>query len=215
MRGPIARSPEAGGLAQAYAVLYPAVAEAASRVDATAIGLVDLGRPAGRNLRLDQVGITYSSGQSLGDPSSPVQVTAALVGGRTVPARALPEVVARVVVEPDPAGALARVADAVARVPVDALPVVITTWALSRLPAERRPRLLDRLGEAAAGRPVAWVSAEGVGVAPAIPTLGDRHASGHSIVGLALFEGPARHAEALGRCWSRGRWLAWLADAEL
>jgi hypothetical protein len=38
----------------------------------------------------------------------------------------------------------------------------------------------------------------GVGVAPAIPTLGDRRASGHSII---------------GRCWSRGRLLAWLADS--
>jgi hypothetical protein len=212
MRPPTARSSEAGGLAQAYSVLYPAVAEAASRVGASAIGLVDLGRPAGINLDLDRVGISYSNGQALGDPSSPVQVSAALVGGRPVPARALPEVVARVAVERGRADALTLLPDAVARVPADALPVVITTWALSRLPAERRPRLLDRLGEAAAGRPVAWVSAEGVGVAPAIPTLGDRRAFGHSILGLALCDGPARHAEALGRCWSRGRWLAWLAE---
>jgi hypothetical protein len=39
-----------------------------------------------------------------------------------------------------------------------------------------RARTLARLDEAAAGRAVAWVSAEGVGVAPAIPTLGDRRA---------------------------------------
>ena len=102
---------------------------------------------------------------------------------------------------------------AIARVPADALPVVTTTWALSRFSAESRLRFLHRLDEAAAGRPVAWVSAEGVGVAPAIPTLGDRHASGHSIIGLAVFDRSARRAEAMGRCWSRGRWLAWLADA--
>jgi hypothetical protein len=86
--------------------------------------------------------------------------------------------------------------DAIARVPADALPVVTSTWALSRLSLESRLRFLHRLDGAATGRAVAWVSAEGVGVAPAIPTLGDRHASGHSI----------------GRCWSRGRMLAWLAD---
>ena len=101
---------------------------------------------------------------------------------------------------------------AFARVPAGALPVVITTWALSRFPLERRLRFLHRLDEAAVGRAVAWVSAEGVGVAPAIPTLGDRRASGHSIIGLAVFGQSALRAEAIGRCWSRGRLLAWLAD---
>jgi uncharacterized membrane protein (DUF441 family) len=91
--------------------------------------------------------------------------------------------------------------------------VVITTWALSRFPPESRLRFLHRLGEAAAGRTVAWVSAEGVGVAPTIPTLGDRRASGHSIIGVAVFDGSAVRADAVGRCWSRGRFLAWLADA--
>jgi hypothetical protein len=102
---------------------------------------------------------------------------------------------------------------AFARVPPDALPVVTTTWALSRFPLESRQRFLHRLGEAAAGRAVAWVSVEGVGVAPAIPTLGDRRASGHSIIGLAVSGQPALRAEAIGRCWSRGRFLAWLADS--
>jgi hypothetical protein len=102
--------------------------------------------------------------------------------------------------------------DAVARVPADALPVVTTTWALSRYPRERRLRFLHRLEEAAGDRAVAWVSAEGVGVAPSTPTLGDRRASGHSIIGLAIFDRSARCVEAIGRCWSRGRFLAWLAD---
>jgi hypothetical protein len=60
---------------------------------------------------------------------------------------------------------------------------------------------------------VAWVSVEGVGVAPAVPTLGDRRASGHSTIGLAVLDGSVLHAEALGRCWSRGRLLAWLAGS--
>jgi hypothetical protein len=105
--------------------------------------------------------------------------------------------------------------DAFARVPADALPVVTTTWALSRFPLESRLRFLHRLDEAAGGRAVvAWVSAEGVEVAPAIPTLGDRRASGHSIIGLAMFDRSALHAEAIGRCWSRGRFLAWLEGAD-
>jgi hypothetical protein len=238
------------------AVLYPAIAEAARRVGANAVGLIDVGCSAGLNLNVDRVGITYSNGQSLGDPSSPVQLSSSIVGDRPIPTRAMPEVVARVGVDPDPVDvtdaddarwlraclwpdqperaarleaemalaartpplllqgdAVEVVPDAFARVPADALPVVTTTWALSRFPLESRLRFLHRLDEAAAGRAVAWVSAEGVGVAPAIPTLGDRRASGHSIIGLAVFDHSALHAEAIGRCWSQGRLLAWLAGS--
>jgi hypothetical protein len=238
------------------AVLYPAIAEAARRAGADAVGLIDVGCSAGLNLNVDRVDISYSSGQSLGDPSSPVQMSSSVVGDRPIPARAMPEVVARIGVDLDPVDvtdaddarwlraclwpdqperaarleaelALAATApplllhgdpvevvpDAFARVPADALPVVTTTWALSRFPLESRLRFLHRLGEAAAGRAVAWVSAEGVGVAPTIPTLGDRRASGHSIIGLAVFDRSALRAEAVGRCWSQGRFLAWLAES--
>ena len=238
------------------AVLYPAIAEAARRVGATAVGLIDVGCGAGLNLNVDRVGIAYSNGQSLGDPSSPVRMSASIVGDRPLPTRAMPDVVARVGVDLDPLDvtdaddarwlraclwpdqperlarleaemALAATApplllrgvavevlpDAFARVPADALPVVTTTWALSRLPLESRLRFLHRLDEAAAGRSVAWVSAEGVGVAPTVPTLGDRRASGHSIIGLNVLDRSALHAEAIGRCWSQGRVLAWLADS--
>jgi hypothetical protein len=237
------------------AVLYPAIAEAAHRIGATAVGLIDVECAAGLNLNVDRVGSTYSNGQSLGDPSSPVQQSSSIVGDRPLPARAMPEVVTRIgvdhepvdVTDPDDARwlraclppdqpeliarleaemALAATAPplllhgdavevlpaAVARVPEDALPVVVTTWALSRFSLENRLRFLHRLDERATGRPVAWVSAEGVGVAPAIPTLGDRRASGHSIIGLAVFSQSALRAEAIGRCWSQGRFLAWLAD---
>ena len=56
------------------------------------------------------------------------------------------------------------------------------------------------------------MSVEGVGVAPGVPTLGDRPASGHSIVGVTLLRHATLHAEAVARCWSRGRQLAWLAE---
>ena len=238
------------------AVLYPAIAEAARRVGANAVGLIDVGCSAGLNLTVDRVGISYSSGLSLGDPSSPVQLSCSIVGDRPIPTQATPEVVARIGVDLDPVDvtdaddarwlraclwpdqpervarleaemALAAMAppmllqgdavevvpDAFARVPADALPVVTTTWALSRFPLESRLRFLYRLDEAASGRAVAWVSVEGVGVAPTIPTLGDRRASGHSIMGLAVFDRSALRAEAVGRCWSQGRFMAWLADS--
>jgi hypothetical protein len=236
------------------AVLYPAIAEAARRAGADAVGLIDVGCSAGLNLSVDRVGITYSNGQSLGEASSPVQQSALVRGGRRIPARAMPEVVARVGIGLHPVdvtdvadarwlraclwpGQAERVArldaelalaatapplllrgdpvevlpGAFAGVPGDALPVVITTWALSHFPPERRLGFVHGLEEAAAGRAVAWVSVEGVGVAPGVPTLGDRRASGHSIIGLAAFDRSARHTEALGRCWSQGRFLSWLA----
>lgn len=195
--------------ASACAVLYPAIAEAAHRVDANAVGLIDVGVPDGPNLEVDRVGITYDNGQSLGDTSSPVQVSSSIRGDRPVPTRTIPEVVSRLGTGPDP---LEVLPDAIAAVPTQALPVVTTTWALSRFSLESRLRFLQCLDENAAGRAVAWVSVEGVGVAPAIPTLGDRRASGHSIVGVAVLDGSALHAEAVGRCWSRGRWFAWLAE---
>ena len=105
-------------------------------------------------------------------------------------------------------GAAELLPDAVACVPANALPVVITTWALAQFSDEARLRFLDRLDEAATRPPVAWVSVEGVGIAPAIPSLGDRRGSGHSIIGLAVFEHSALRAEVAGRYWSRGRWLA-------
>jgi hypothetical protein len=238
------------------AVLYPAIAEAARRAGADAIGLIDVGCSAGLNLTVDRVGITYSSGLSLGDPSSPVQLSASVAGRQPIPARPMPEVTARVGIDLDPADvtdpdearwlraclppdqpeqaarlgaeialaasdpplllagdAVEVLPEAFGRVPAGALPVVTTTWALSRFPLERRLRFLHGLGDAAAARPVAWVSAEGVGVAPAIPTFGDRRASGHSIIGLAMLGPSALHAEAIGRCWSRGSILAWLAGS--
>src|SRR5262245_34445324 len=84
------------------AVLYPAIAEAARRVGTHAVGLIDVGCSAGLNLNVDRVGITYSNGQSLGDPSSPVQLSASIVGGRPVPTRAMPGVVARIGIDLDP-----------------------------------------------------------------------------------------------------------------
>ena len=234
-----------------YAVLHPLIAEAARRAGADRVGLVDVGRAAGLNLQADRVGITYGDGPVRGDPSSPVQVAASIMGNGAVPARTLPAVAARIGVAPDPvdvtdagearwlracmvpeqaAGLAAELAlaetappvllrgdpvallpEALARVPAGTLPVVLTTWVLSQVPAERRRHFLQHLEEAAAGRAVAWVSVEGVGVAPAVPTFGDRPASGHSILGIAVGDRSPLRVEAAGRCWSRGRLLAWLA----
>ena len=155
-----------------HAVLYPAIAEAARRVGADAVGLIDVGCSAGLNLNVDRVGITYSNRQQLGDLSSPVQLSGSIVGDRPIPTRAIPQVVARVGVDLDP---------------VDVTDADDARWLRACL----------------------WPD-QGLGVAPTIPTLGDRRASGHSIIGLAVFDHSTLHAEAIGRCWSQGRLLAWL-----
>ena len=234
-------------------VLYPAVVEAARRASATQVGLVSPGCSAGFDLQVDRVGITYDDGRTLGDMSSPVQVTASVVGDKPIPERGMPEVVARVGVDTAPVDvtdpedvrwlracvwpgrreeaarldaeiALAAakpptlvrgdlvdlIPDAVARVPDGALPVVTTTWAVSRLSPARRSRLLHQLESVAQTRPLAWVSVEGVGVAPGVPTLGDRPASGHSIIGVTLWHGSSRDVQVVGRCWLRGRMLSGL-----
>jgi hypothetical protein len=93
------------GRAPALAAAYAAAdgdAAAARRVGADAVGLIDVGCSAGLNLNVDRVGITYSNGRSLGDPSSPVQQSCSIVGDRPIPTRAMPDVVARVGIDLDP-----------------------------------------------------------------------------------------------------------------
>jgi hypothetical protein len=211
---------------QRCAALHPAVAEAARRVGAGAVGLVGVGPTAVLDLQVDRVGITYDDGRTAGDPAAAVQVAAAVRGNRPIPTLALPDVVARIGVGAQPAAVataggavwlagdpLDALPDALARVPAHAAPIVVTTWALSSLSIADRARFLHVLDAAATDRPVAWASIEGVGVAPAIPTFGDRHASGHSIIGVAAFGHGTLRADAVGRCWSRGRWLSWVAGS--
>ncbi|SEQ32194.1 DUF2332 family protein [Microlunatus flavus] len=197
---------------QACAVLQPAVADAARRAGSGAVALVDLvGGPrpgTDLDLGLDEVCTTYSDGRVLGDPHASVRLTCRVVGGRGVPGTPVPPVVARRAVPLGP-DLETRLAAALADGPTGVLTVLLTAWALARLPAPCRRSVVDVLRDATG--PLAWVSVEGVGVAPGVPTLGDRPASGHSIVGLTLLDDRKGEPQALARCWSRGRVLAWLA----
>jgi hypothetical protein len=85
-----------------HTVLRPAVAEAAHRLGAPAVTLIDLGRSAGFHLDVHRVAVTYDDGRTLGDPASPVHRHATVVEGRPLPARPMPEVVARLGLAPDP-----------------------------------------------------------------------------------------------------------------
>src|SRR5690606_16840668 len=142
------------------AVLRAAVAEAASRARADAIGLVDLAREPWRNLDVDEVAVAYGGGPEAGDGAG-TRVRRRLVAAGPVRPRA-----ARAGAPRRSAGALTELSAACAQVPPDALPVVTTTWSLSRLSLADRLRFLDTLIDASARRTLAWVSVEGVGVAP-------------------------------------------------
>lgn len=235
------------------AVLYPAIAEAAHRVGADRVALIDVGCSAGLNLNVDRFGIQYEpTAVFLGDHDSVVQLQCELVGPNAVPGRAIPEVVARIGIDLNPVDienaadarwlraclwpdqpertdrlnaamrlasenpprllrgdALDRLPDALGMVPAGALPVVTTTWALAYFSLEDRLRFLRRLDEHGARHCTAWVSAEGVGIAPGIPTMGDSRLSAHSVVGLAVLGGTTMRAEAIGRCHPHGQWLEW------
>ena len=82
------------------AVLYPAVAEAAARLDASRIALIDVGCSAGLNLNVDAYAVTYTpSEHTVGDASSSVQLRCEERGATAVPTRPMPEVVARIGIE--------------------------------------------------------------------------------------------------------------------
>lgn len=188
-----------------YAVLHPTIAEAARRAGADRVGLIDVGRPAGLNLGVDRVAIAYGNTLA-GEAASPVQVECSVVGDEPIPRTRFPAVEHRTVVHRAPLDP----AD-----PDDRAQILRSAGGGSaRFARPRRLRFVDALVAASTTRTVAWVSVEGVGVAPTVPMLGDRPASGHSIMAVAL-GGPARRdltGEAVGRCWSRGRFVSWFPN---
>lgn len=111
-----------------------------------------------------------------------------------------------------PGDPVATLSSAVSSLPAGVTPIVTTTWAVSALAASRRAALLAAVASLARERRIAWVSVEGVGVAPSIPTFGDRPASGHSILGVAVSSGGQLRFDAVGRCWQRGAKVAWLGE---
>ena len=62
----------------------------------------EYGVPAGEVRTLDRVGVSYDNGQFLGDRSSPVQLTAKVVGGGVVPSYPSPGVVHRTLLTREP-----------------------------------------------------------------------------------------------------------------
>ena len=106
------------------------------------------------------------------------------------------------------------VAEVVAGLPPEVVPVVTTTWAMAYLLPERRQAFRRALADAAPGRTVAWISAEGSGVID-IPggaeAPSDERGIHASVLGLVTMQGGTGVAELLGYCHPHGGWLDWRA----
>ena len=98
--------------------------------------------------------------------------------------------------------------------PPDVTPVVVTTWALAYLPRSRRAEFHETLAAASRTRPIAWVSAEGVGVVDAFagttpPVDGNR--TDASLLGLVTFRDGVGASELLAFVQPHGAWIDWRA----
>jgi hypothetical protein len=98
------------------------------------------------------------------------------------------------------------------------VPLVVTTsWVLAYLPRRERHRFVEVLAALSAGRPVAWISAEGPGAVDAFadaPDPPDPAAAPAgvelSVLGAMLFaDGQATESVVLGRCHPHGASLHW------
>ena len=92
--------------------------------------------------------------------------------------------------------------------------MVVTTWVLAYLSRARRGEFHETLAVASRTRPIAWVSAEGVGVVDAFagitpPVDGNR--TDASLLGLVTFVEGRATPELLGFVQPHGAWIDWRA----
>jgi hypothetical protein len=105
------------------------------------------------------------------------------------------------------------VTDLVLGLPDGVTPVVITTWMLAYLPAERRRAFAAALAAASAERPIAWISAEGAGVLDAfagVDAPSDATGIEASVFGLVTFRAArVDTSEVLGFVHPHGSAIDW------
>jgi len=97
--------------------------------------------------------------------------------------------------------------------PGGAAAVILTTWAFAYFSVEDRRRFVELLKLESRSRPIAWLSAEGVGVVEAFATdLPPHHDPAlPSVFGAVIFEGGAMRPRLLGLVQQHGAWIDWLA----
>lgn len=96
--------------------------------------------------------------------------------------------------------------------------VVLSSWALTYVKADRRGLVAQTLAALAAdGRPVSWLTAEPPGCAPGLPTLdptvwGEQAAGAETVLGARLWRQGSERAPAVwGVSHPHGAWLHWRA----
>ena len=106
------------------------------------------------------------------------------------------------------------IAAVVLGLPAEVTPVVVTTWVLAYLPLPRRVSFYETLAAASRTRPIAWVSAEGVGVVDAFAGITppiDGNRTDASLLGLVTFRDGVGVPELLGFVQPHGAWIDWRA----
>ncbi len=114
------------------------------------------------------------------------------------------------VVQGDATAALPDVLDAL---PAHTTAIVVTTWAFAYLSVEDRVTFVRQLDEASHLRPIAWLSAEGVGTVDAFAdeTRAHQDVDVPDVLGALIFEDGRHRAELLAFTQEHGASLAWHA----
>jgi len=107
--------------------------------------------------------------------------------------------------------AVESVGELIAALPPEATAVVTTTWVVAYFSPDQRVGFHEALAAASASRPVAWISAENVGVVAAVPgeEAPDAGDVEWSALGLVTFREGHAVAELLGYTHPHGSRLDW------
>ena len=111
-----------------------------------------------------------------------------------------------------PGDAVDTVGDVIDSLPIEIVPIVLTTWALAYLPRERRHAFADGLAAIGHCRPLAWISAEGAGVVDAFADVQapvDEDGTDASVLASIVFSEGRADAELLAFVQPHGAWLDW------
>jgi hypothetical protein len=110
--------------------------------------------------------------------------------------------------------AVERVTDVVLGLPAGAVPVVTTTWAAAYFSKPERVAFREALAAASRHRPVAWISAESLGVVDLFAQVeapADAHGFEPSVLGLVVFRDGASDPRHLALVHPHGTWIDWRA----
>ena len=110
--------------------------------------------------------------------------------------------------------AVESVTDVVVGLPAGAVPVVTTTWAAAYFSKRERVAFREALAAASRQRPVAWISAESLGVIDLFAQVEappDAHGFEPSVLGLVVFRDGAADPRHLALVHPHGTWIDWRA----